>query len=1153
VTGTAVAPEPEPGTRIGGREVLRLLGKGGMASVYEVHDPATGHSAALKLMSTAAGPAEEVERRFRREFRALSKLHHPNIARVEDWGWWGDRPYMVMELVRGRDLRAEVEDWNTLPPATRWEKARGILIQVCRALEYVHLRGLVHRDVTPSNIMVLPDGSVRLMDFGVVKELDQNDYTAHGEVLGTVAYVAPEQINGDHIDARTDLYSLGAVLYLMLSGKRPFSARTLAGYLDKHLHQPPRPPHELVPGVPRALEEVCLRLLQKDPRARFASATHLLHVLEGADDASVSLDVRVWPPRLVGRTDAIATLTAAVSAVRDGKGGVIAVSGPPGSGKTRLVRQALENARRLGLYAHALKGVPNSAPTGVFRIVVEALKAEGRPVPKVLAQLYHLDAGSPAVMERYAVFAAFREILAGTAPRVIVVDDLQWADPGSLDLLEYLIRNTRNLADEPILWLLGRTTGVQDGRVDGFVDGARTGVPAQSIVLEPLDAAAVEELVLSLVTDDDAARTLARRLHADAEGNPGLVGEMVRGLVDDGILDLPGHRLTLDAAALQRLALPIPRSVRERILDRLGRLAPEARRVAEVLAVARQELPFPLVQEVFGADEATTVSALDALVDAGLVRERRGDADEHYELASTQARELLYADVDSGERARLHRRVGEAIERRARRRVHLVVEQLAWHFEQGDVPGKAFPYLIRAGTRLLLGSFAAEARAYLDRAAAIEPEAREQITLEDADRLLGDLLLSRAEAAEHVGDWAAVEPDLLRAISVARELADARLESRAAAAMGTRARRRDDLDAAERWNDQALTLAESTHDPALKVMPLQGLGAVRWGKGDLEGARRAWQEALVVGEKGGDDRSLGYGYNGLGLVALCRGQAAEARRQFELSAEAFERIGAQAQLATARVNLVELHHLTGNLRRGLELADKTVASARETNHPLALARGLCYRALLLVDLGRAEEALAESVAAVELARGLGDPEEALGALVSAIRAAWVLGDPERVRELVAQVDALGVRFDTEGFAPLLEAWRARLAAVDGDTETARALLERAAASSSSNRWVYQECRIELSVARAWAALRDPIRAVAHAETALRKAEAAGFRFYALKAHALAARHGTDEASVARHRRVADAIARSLAANLPREDGDRFLAANWEPGGPGGPA
>ena len=176
---------------------------------------------------------EEVVQRFHLEFDILARLDHPGVLRVFEAGDIDGRPYIVMEFLDGVELGRAVETWKDIQPAERFQKARDALVSVATALEYVHGQGLVHRDVTPSNVMLLRDGSVRLMDFGVVKEPGA-DLTSVGEVVGTAAYIAPEQITGARVDARTDLYGLGAVLYLMLTGRRPFSARTLAGYLDKH-------------------------------------------------------------------------------------------------------------------------------------------------------------------------------------------------------------------------------------------------------------------------------------------------------------------------------------------------------------------------------------------------------------------------------------------------------------------------------------------------------------------------------------------------------------------------------------------------------------------------------------------------------------------------------------------------------------------------------------------------------------------------------------------------------------------------------------------------------------------------------------------------------------------------------------------------------
>jgi len=1110
-----------------------------MATVYVARNVETGTLGALKLMNPG-GSAAEVERRFRREFRALSRLEHPNITRVYDWGTWDGRPYFVMELLDGQDLRTVVEAWATEPTQDRFEIARAVVVQVARALQLVHLRGLIHRDVTPSNIMLLADGGVKLMDFGVVKETGTTELTAHGELLGTVAYVAPEQINGDGVDARTDLYSLGAVLYLLLTGRRPFNARTLAGYLDKHLHRPPRPPRELVPTVPKALEDVCLRLLQKEPADRFASASHLLRALEGP----LPLDPAApWPPAIVGRADALAALTNGLEACREGHGGVLLVEGGAGTGKSRLTQVALATAQATGMPATRIRARPSANPLAAYATVYLSLQAEGLDPKPVLERAF--GEGGRGV-ERYALFAAFREMVAGTRPRLFVVDDLHFADAGSVELLEYLVRNTLSLAKEPILWLLTRAPGVADAAIDGLALGTRTDVPPTRVALGPLDLAQVQELVLSVVADSPAAQALAVRLHHESEGNPAYLAEMVRGLVEESAIRVEAgvRTLTLDEAGVTRAALPLPRSVREAVLARLEALPPSARAVANVLAVARAEMPVGVLADGAGLAEPALAEGVEALVDAGLVRERRGELEEHLDFAQPRTRELLYGAIPVETRSALHRRVGEALERTYRRRLNLVVESLAVHFELGGVPGKAYPYLVRAGQRLLDRSFVAEAEAFFARAVVIEPAARATIVLDEADRLLADLLLRRADALAHLGRWSEVPGGLEAAAALAHELADDRLASRAAAALASFARHNHHLEAAEAGLQEAIRLAERAGDPSLKVMPLNGLGAIVWARGDLEGARRWWVEELAVGEATHDEKSLGYGYNGLGLVALCKGQAAEARRFFEQSAEIFERIGLLGPLAVARVNLVEIHHFTGNLRRGLELAEKTLALARETDHPLGVARGRSHMSLVLVDLGRSAKAMDEAREALRIVRELDQREDEVATLVALLRAAWAVHDYGALRKGLDEAVGM-LRYDPEGFAPLVYAWRARLAARDGDLHAAQQELDRAL-DAGGGRWPYQECRLDLVLARVYAAMGNSAEACRRAEAAIRRADACGFRLYALKGHTLAAQHSPDEAAVARHRRVADALARSLAANLSREDAERFLDADQTP-------
>ncbi len=1140
MSNTTLSTMPESGARLGDWTVVRPLGRGGMAVVVEVRDDA-GRAGALKLVWPRSGALAEVEERFRREQRALARLDHPNIVRVLDTGRWEGRDWFVMELLAGHDLRVEVEGWEPLAAEDRWARTRRVAGDVARALEAVHASGLVHRDLTPGNVMVRPDGGAVLMDFGVAKETgnDDEELTSHGELLGTVAWMSPEQINGDHVDARADLYSLGALLYLMLTGRRPFHARTLAGYLDKHLHRAVRPPRELNPAIPADLDELCVRLLQKEPELRYASARHVLIALDALPRATANL--ARWPDQPVGRLAERAALLAAVQACAEGHGGVVVVESVPGMGRTLLVQEAVRAAEGLGLTVHSLTTTGAPGALDPCRPLVEALVAEAAEPPSVLRALLGAF-GDDAVVERFAAYAAVRSLLVGTRPRVILVDGVHRLDPASLELVEYIVRGTRALADEPVLFLLTR---VEDAALGGgLVSGTSTGVRPTALALGPLGPQAVEELLGTLLGGSLAVRALARRLHREAEGNPAFVVEMVRGLAEEGaiVADEEGRRaLRPDEMAVNRLTLPIPRSARDALLAQVQRHSPNAVVLLKLLALARQELSPEAVGQVLDMGEQTVTTAAEELVTSGLVRERRVENVLHVDAAQARIREIVDREIAGDERVRLHRRLGETLERLGRRRLHLVVDALATHFEAGEMPGKAYHYLLRAGTRLLGRSFPREALAAFDRAVALEIDARELMPLDEADRLLADLLLKRAEALEATGDWARLDADLARAAALAEELSDDRLGARARAGAGRRARQTGDLVHASELFHAALAQAERAGDQSTRAFVLNQLGSVLWACGDLESARRHWVEGLAVAEGAQDERSIAYGYNGLGMVAACRGQAAEARRNFEQAATLFEKVGLAGPLTWVRGNLVEVHVCTGNLRRGLELAEKTVAHAREVNHPSSLVLALAARADALTHLGRDQEAVTEAEAALARARELGDPSLVLSVLIPLMRASWAHG--VAMVELIAEARRLTEEIDHEGWAGIVNAWEARTQALAGDVPGALAAVQRAL-NTAGPRWPYQEVRLDLALARVHALLGDRAEATRHADAAIRRADACGYRLYVLKGHMLAATFSTDEAAIARHARVADALGRALAANLAPADAERFLAAEW---------
>lgn len=268
-------------THFGRYEVRRVLGRGGMGLVYAGHDPQIDRPVAIKTIALEAlsdSEAAEFEARFRGEMRSAGRLLHPHIVALYDTGREAGTAYIVMELVPGQDLKQRLAAG---PPPTLDEALR-ITLQLLDALGYAHARQVLHRDVKPANLMLQPDGSVKLCDFGVARLTDADATRTQGLLVGTVRYASPEQIGGAPIDARSDLYAAAIVLYELLTGQTPSAGRSDAETLQRIVQQPPQPPSQLRPGLPPALDGVLLRALHKDPAQRFPSAEALAAALRAA-------------------------------------------------------------------------------------------------------------------------------------------------------------------------------------------------------------------------------------------------------------------------------------------------------------------------------------------------------------------------------------------------------------------------------------------------------------------------------------------------------------------------------------------------------------------------------------------------------------------------------------------------------------------------------------------------------------------------------------------------------------------------------------------------------------------------------------------------------------------------------------------------------
>ena len=267
-------------------EILELIGSGGMANVYKARCHRLNRLVAIKILKSDLADNADFRRRFHDESQAVAQLSHANIVSVYDVSTNPDREYIVMELIDGITLKQYMERRGRMD----WRESLHFITQIMRGLSHAHSRGIIHRDIKPQNIMVLRDGSVKVADFGIACLVNQGQ-TLTQEALGSVHYISPEQARGDRIDARSDIYSAGVVLYEMLTGRLPFEGDSAVSVAIQHLSSVPLAPRDIDPSIPEPLELICMKAMNSDPNKRYASADAMIEDLEKfRRDPSVDMD-----------------------------------------------------------------------------------------------------------------------------------------------------------------------------------------------------------------------------------------------------------------------------------------------------------------------------------------------------------------------------------------------------------------------------------------------------------------------------------------------------------------------------------------------------------------------------------------------------------------------------------------------------------------------------------------------------------------------------------------------------------------------------------------------------------------------------------------------------------------------------------------------
>jgi len=1045
--------------------------------------------------------------RIAREAQAMGRLGaHPNIVTVFDLGvepataphpdplpslgeGRGEgQPYMVTELMAGGDIEGAIaaapEHKLSLPVAL------AIAEQVCRGLEFAHARGIVHRDLKPGNVWLTaaltpgpsPDAEraetpvAKIGDFGLAVAIDRTRLTQAGMMVGTVSYMPPEQAMGGEVTAQSDLYSLGAMLYELVTGRPPFLGEDHVAVIGQHLNTPPVAPSWHRPDCPRPLEALILRLLAKDPRERPPSAADVRHAL-GAIDLSASKDGAVAQLAeanaldslaggvFVGRQREMGELKAALEDVLSGRGRLVMLVGEPGIGKTRTAQElatyaGLRGAQVLWGRCYDSAGVPPYWPwvqairSYVREAEAERLRSElgsgaadiaeiAAEVRERIPDLKPLPALEPE-QARFRLFdsvASFLKAAGGHQPLVLVLDDLHWADRPSLLMLEFVARELGGAR----LLLIGSYRDVDVSRQHplalslGELTRERL---FQRLLLRGLGMEDVAKFI-ELTAGLNPPAGLVEAVHTQTEGNPLFVTEVVRLLVQEGSLsslhpppEREGPGVGGDTTRRSKGPSPtptaregedawtvrIPEGVREVIGRRLSRLSERCNQVLTLAAVIGREFTLELVAAL--VDDLPGERLLEVTEEALAARivEELPRAVGRYQFTHALIQETLAAELTTTRRVQLHARIAEALERLYGAEADAHAAELAQHYGEAETLAggdKVAHYSLVAGNRALASHAPEEALQHLQRALAAKEGASARAVAGSAS---GPAYVPDAETA-----------DILFGLG------------RAQAAVVTGDHMQEAFANIGRAFEYYANEADVEHAVAVASFPVfvTRPGAVRGGAAliaralplappDSLQAGRLWCcYGYHLGQHEGDARSDDAFERALAI----------ARRERDTSLE-LQTLGFAAGVDYQLVRL----------QSGLEKATRAIELARDVDDPVAESQAQASACLVMISSGDFKGLRAHADRLLELAerlRNRGILGEAYWALATC---AAVEGDWQRAREYCERglEQFPGTRLSSLRY--LLEYQAGDFSAGDAFREKARGLLGREPTAYNSVPW-----------------------------------------------------------------------------------------------------
>jgi tetratricopeptide (TPR) repeat protein/tRNA A-37 threonylcarbamoyl transferase component Bud32 len=942
--------------------LLKKLGEGGKGVVFKARDTMLNRIVAVKMLKNAV-TSDEAYSRFMTEAQAVAKLDHPNIVSIYDIGKEDGKQFFVLEFVDGESLR---ELMQTYPEGKcDVETVLRVGMDICSALQYAHSQKVLHRDIKPENVMITGDGTAKLMDFGLAKMVGQPSVTQEGVIVGTVAYVAPEAALGRGVDARSDLYSLGAVLYETLSGKPPFPGDEPIKIIFGHIHDHPISLAKLNPKAPQALVDCVMKLLEKDPEKRYESAGDLLKILRGISEELLretlvpghKPSIVVPHPRPVGarevqlidRVEEMTLLKDAADRAARGEGGLVFLYGEAGIGKTRLARELRAYARLRGvqvLYGRCpalfrMDGVPpytiwtevikdyleNSSPEQLYRVIGYYPAEIVKLVPELNQRLRTIPQSLPIgpEHEQNRLFEAVSQFIINISretPLLVVLDDLQWTDPSSLLLLHYLARGVQKTS----LLLLGayRSTDIDTNHPLSPVltELNRERLP-QSISLKRMSPNDVSELIKNILEQDDVPAEFCKLVYEKTRGNPFFTEEVVKSLKEEEII----YRLENRWAFRDVSKIEFPENVKNIVKTRIGRLDEDCQSALTLASFVGNDFTLEALCGITGIEENKQLETMEKILKSGLVKEKVIRGEDVYSFVDVIVRDVVHEEVSHLRHKKLHSAVGHALEKVYAKKIDEHFSELALHFLESGEKDKALDYFLKAGKKAQVVSAHNEAFSYFQHALELLEDKRNN--LEQKARVIEKL----GELKAWMGEGAAGMEYLDRSLTLWTTIGDkknvARLHAIMAGGFWSVLGNRN--EAAEHHR-LALEILEKEPESVELAGLYEDIAHMLWRTGEPTEALPWAQKAFKLAERLDAPEVLAWCYNDLGVLNTKLGESEKALQYYEQGLKiALEKSPAFA--STLYNNLCDFYFGMGELQKMFETAKNGSELAKKLGNP----------------------------------------------------------------------------------------------------------------------------------------------------------------------------------------------------------------------------